>query len=100
MTVVRGANQLYVNAMLPNRMKTSDSRCYWKLKNSASVTATVVKQCLKESTDNCGDELPLCKNFSIVGVEDANSYELTVYYSNDIAIYGDARIEKGTQIIC
>ena len=99
MTVVRGVNQLRVNAMLPNRMKTNVSICYWKLKNSAYVTATEVKQCFIENTDGCLNELPLCMNFSIIGVEDTHDYHLTVYYSYNLAIYGTATIEKGTQII-
>ena len=98
-TVIRSDNKLNVFAILPDRIITSDSRCYWKLKTSTSVTATVVKKCLKESTEDCGDELPLCKSFSIVDVKDTQSYYLKVYYSYNMAIYGDATIEKGTKIL-
>ena len=97
MTVVRSGNQLHINATLPDRIITSNSRCYWKLKTSASATAMVVKQCFIENRDGCGPELPLCKSFSIVGVEDTHDYHLTVYYSNNLAIYWSVTIEKGIE---
>ena len=96
MSVLRCAHKLHVNAMLPKRIITSDSRCYWKLRNSTSGTDKVVKKCFKELSDDCGNMPPLCKLFSIVGVEDTHGYHLTVFYSNNLAICGSATIEKGT----
>ena len=98
MSFVRHDNQFIVTAILPEKIQDRESKCEWKLSNSDSMLE-IVKQCFGKNKMDCGDNLPLCKNFTITDVPDTHGYHLTVYYRDNHDVNGVATIKMSTYIL-
>ena len=83
---------LNVENTLPSGLDES-TRCKWELRNTGVKSKAVVKSCIDVNIDEC-QTFPLCKQFNIDGLSDANDYHLTVYNYEDTSIFGVDEMKK------